>query len=90
MAESKDETIRKMKDACRRTKLCPFSIYSMDYTGQRWTYGLRYRPMQLGAQPRDWIIGSDGPATERYRFGTIQYARKLTEEELRVYEMEEL
>jgi len=65
-------------------------LFSTDYTGPRWTYGLRCRPMQIGAQPRDWIIGSDGPATKRYRFGTIQYARKLTEEELRVYEMEEL
>lgn len=64
--------------------------WTHDYKGPRWTYGLRYRPMQIGAQPRDWIISSDGPVTERYRFGTIQYPRQLTEEELRVYEMEEI
>lgn len=61
-----------------------------DYTGHRWTYGLRHRPMRIGAQPRDFILQSDGPVTERYRFGTIQYPRQLTEEELRVYEMEEI
>lgn len=66
------------------------NLWSKDYHGPRWTYGLRRRPMQIGAQPRDWILHSDGPATERYRYGTIQYGRKLTDEELRVYEMEEI
>lgn len=62
-------------------------IFSDAYTGQRWTYGLRYRPMMIGAQPKGFIIGSEGPARDEFRFGTIQYPRELTDVELVAYEL---
>lgn len=64
-------------------------IYHNEYTGPRWTYGLRYRPMQIGAQPTGYIIGSGGPAVGRARFGTIQYPRQLTAQKLTDFELEE-
>ena len=63
-------------------------VFSDTYTGPRFTYGLRYRPMQIGAQPKGYIIQSGGPATERYRHGTIQYPFELTPDQLRAYEMQ--
>ena len=66
----------------------PKFVYNEDYTGKRYTYGLVYRPLQIGAQPKGYIIGSlkDSPD---YRFGTIQYPRPLTNDELKSYEMED-
>ena len=63
-------------------------VFSEDYKGPRWTYGLRNRPMAIGAQPKGYIIGSGGPAVGRARNGTIQYPRELTAEELYDFEME--
>lgn len=63
-------------------------VFSEDYTGPRWTYGLRNRPMGMGAQPKGFIIGSDGPPAGRARHGTIQYPRELTKDELYDFELE--
>ena len=63
-------------------------VFTEDYTGPRWTYGLRNRPMGIGAQPKGFIIGSDGPPAGRARNGTIQYPRELTKDELYSFEME--
>lgn len=63
-------------------------IFSADYTGPRFTYGLRNRPMGIGAAPKGFIIGSDGPAIGRARHGTIQYPRQLTEDEIYDFELE--
>jgi hypothetical protein len=65
-------------------------IFHADYTGPRWTYGLRNRPLALGAAPRDYIIGSDGPAVGRARWGTIQYPRQLSSDEIYDYELESM
>lgn len=61
-------------------------LFDEDYTGPRHTYGMRYRPLQIGAQPKDWIVGSlrDHPD---YRHGTIQYPRPLTPDEIKSYEL---
>jgi len=66
------------------------TLFDDTYTGPRWTYGLRNRPLSIGAQPRGWIIDSlkgegDGG---RFRFGTIDYPRELTPEEVSGYELE--
>jgi hypothetical protein len=62
-------------------------VFHDEYTGPRFTYGLQYRPMQIGAQPKGYIIGSDGKHPDFERFGTIQYPRELTAEEMKSYEM---
>jgi hypothetical protein len=46
-------------------------IFSEDYTGPRYTYGLRNRPLDMGTAPKGYIIGSNGPALGRARWGTI-------------------
>lgn len=62
-------------------------VFDKDYTGPRFTYGMRYRPLGLGAQPKGWIVDSlrDSP---NFRHGTIQYPRELTADELRSFELE--
>jgi hypothetical protein len=64
-------------------------VFNDTYTGPRWTYGMRNRPLSMGAAPKGYIIGSiGGPAVGRARYGTIQYPRELTKEELYDFEME--
>lgn len=63
-------------------------IFSEDYTGPRYTYGLRNRPLDIGTAPKGYIIGSNGPAVGRARNGTIQYPRQLTKDEIYDYELE--
>jgi hypothetical protein len=58
-------------------------------------YGLERRPLQLGAQPRGFIIDSTlirpygQPDIENplRRFGCIDYAEKLSDEDVRAYEL---
>jgi hypothetical protein len=62
------------------------TLYDDTYTGPRFTYALINRPLAYGAQPKDFIVFSlrDHP---KYRHGTIQYPRELTDEECRAYEL---
>lgn len=62
------------------------TLYDDTYVGPRFTYGMSLRPLQYGAQPNDFIVFSlrDHP---KYRHGTIQYPRELTDEECRAYEL---
>jgi hypothetical protein len=64
------------------------TLFHNDYTGARYTYGLRNRPLCMGTAPKGYIIGSDGEAKGRARWGTIQYPRPLTPEEIYDYELE--
>lgn len=63
-------------------------LFSDSYTGPRWTYGFRNRPLSIGTAPKGFIIGSEGPAQGRARHGTIQYPRELTKEEVYDFELE--
>ena len=63
-------------------------IYSDEYTGTRYTYGLRNRPLCMGTAPKGYIIGSEGNPIGRARWGTIQYPRQLTPEEIYDFELE--
>ena len=62
-------------------------VFDDDYTGPRWTYGLVNRPMQIGAQPKGYIVGSERRSVEFKNFGTVQYPRQLTDEEIAGYEL---
>lgn len=42
----------------------------------------------MGTAPKGYIIGSDGEAIGRARWGTIQYPRPLTPDEIYDYELE--
>ena len=66
----------------------PTPIFSDEYTGIRYTYGLRNRPLCMGTAPKGYIIGSEGAAIGRARWGTIQYPRQLTPAEIYDFELE--
>lgn len=64
-------------------------IFKEDYTGPVWVYGLTNRPAGFGATPDGRIVGGDSPKGEGnpFRWGTIEYARQLTKEEVEGYEL---
>lgn len=80
------EEIAPEKPAEREIKI----VYDEDYKGPRYRYGMRNRPLQIGAQPKGWIIGSDKPHPDFKNFGTIDYPFPLTKEELYSYELVDL
>lgn len=66
-----------------------YIIYDKTYEGPRYTYGLQYRPLMVGAQPKGYIADSERDHPD-YRYGTVQYPRKLYMTELLNFEMEEV
>jgi len=68
-------------------------IFDEDYNGPRWKYAMTHRPPMIACQPDGRIIGADrrpDPVYPSYPFGTIQYPRKLTAQEIASFELEEL
>ena len=84
---SKSGKVSQVKEHDDKRKVDDSAIFHEDYKGPRWTYGLKYRPAGIGHQPKGFIIGSQGKHPEYKNFGTIDYARKLTEEEIYQYEL---
>jgi hypothetical protein len=62
------------------------TVFDSDYTGPRFTYGMKHRPLSIGAQPKGYIIDSYRDSDE-FRHGTIQYPRQLTEKEVYDFEL---
>lgn len=64
------------------------TIWTDEYTGPRWTYGLTYRPLATAHVPEGWIIdlGRAVPA-QGFAFGIVEYPRELTEREVANYEL---
>jgi len=56
-------------------------LFDDEYTGERFTYGLSYRPLAQYNVPDGWIIQSDR-RNVRFAFGTVDYPRPLTDQEL--------
>lgn len=65
-------------------------IFDNEYTGPRWTYGLTYRPISIGAIPKGWIIDSQKDHPDFPTFGVVDYPRQLTEKEVCSYELKEI
>ena len=67
----------------------PPTVFDDDYKGERFTYGLQYRPFDLGSIPRGFIIGTlDQDNNERpHQFGTIQYPFELTDQQVKSFEL---
>lgn len=64
------------------------NVYSDEYTGPRFLYGLQRRPFGIGAQPKGFINGSlDEDDGDGYRFGTIEYPFKLELQTVLQYEL---
>lgn len=65
-------------------------VFDKDYSGPRYRYGMRNRPLQTGAQPKGWIVDSNRSHPDFKAFGTIDYPFPLTKEELYSYELVDL
>lgn len=55
----------------------------------RYTYGMRLRGFSLGCQPMNGFIERQDDTTGRF-YDLLVYDRKLTDEEIENYELEEL
>src|SRR5207245_5484967 len=82
------------RDPFRRRRFVPIMtaiIWSDEYIGDRWTYGLTYRPLIAGVAnvPAGWLLGSDRPHPS-FPFGTVQFPRPLTEREVQAFELTEV
>jgi hypothetical protein len=64
-------------------------IFDNEYTGPRYTYALRNRPPSIGCCPTGRIVGADKPHPD-WMYGTITYARELTDKEIYDYELVQL
>lgn len=60
--------------------------YDDTYQGERWTYGLTYRPLGYAQVPAGWIIWSDRPHAT-FQHGTVDYPRELTAQEISSYQL---
>lgn len=61
-------------------------LFDDQYEGPRYRYGLRYRPVAIGAVPKGWIIGSLRPHPD-YRHGTVDYPERLADRVATSYEL---
>lgn len=55
----------------------------------KYTYGMRLRGFSIGCQPMDGFIERQDDTTGRF-YDLLVYDRKLTDEEIENYELEEL
>jgi hypothetical protein len=63
-------------------------LFSDEYDGPRWTYGLTYRPLSTATVPKGWLIDFAKPVPNAgFAFGTVDYPRELTPEEVRAFEL---
>lgn len=62
-------------------------VFNDTYEGPRFTYGLQYRPAAAYNIPDGRIIWADKPHPKFPRFGTVQYPRQLSEQEVKGFEL---
>lgn len=62
-------------------------LFDDTYTGDRFTYGLKYRPLAQSQVPNGWIIWSDREHKD-FPFGAFDYPDQLTPEKVKTFEME--
>jgi hypothetical protein len=63
-------------------------LFSDEYAGDRWMYGLTYRGLGVATVPAGWLI-EPGRAVPNlgFAFGTVQYPRELTAQEVAAFEL---
>ena len=64
-------------------------LFDDTYTGPRWTYGLKFRPLRYANVPDGWIIFSDRPCTG-FGHGCVDYPRELTADEVDSFQLTRL
>ncbi len=50
-------------------------------------YGMKERGFSIGCQPKDGLLGLSDKVSDKY-YDIIEYSRKLTEKELKEYELD--
>lgn len=55
----------------------------------KYTYGMRLRGFSPGCQPKDGLVQRIDDTTGKY-YDILEYNRKLTEKEIRDYELDEI
>lgn len=63
------------------------TLFDNEYAGPRFTYGMTLRSASIGTVPDGRIIDSTKSSPDFSVFGTIDYPRKLTENELYLFEL---
>lgn len=63
------------------------TLFDDEYTGPRFTYGMIFRPASIGTVPDGRIVDSNKSSPDFPVFGTIDYPRELTEDELYRFEL---
>ena len=64
------------------------TVATEGYKGPRYTYGMTLRPLDINTTPKGGqITGSYDTEDKRARHGSVQYARKLTQAELKKWDM---
>lgn len=75
---------------------CIYSLYStiyayhfitMENVKEIFKYRLRYRPLDVGCQPEGFISYEELSKKQTGFFGELTYTRKLTQDEIRKYEL---
>ncbi len=65
----------------------PAILFDDTYKGERYTYGLNYRPLATAQVPDGWIIKSNRENPNFRSFGTVDYPRKLTDHEVGTFQL---
>ncbi len=61
-------------------------LYDDEYDGERWTYGMTYRPLGFANVPDGWIVFSNKKHPDFY-FGTIDYPFELPERAVKSFQL---
>mgnify|MGYP001602228867 FL=1 len=75
-----------------RELIKPLTMHKMPefddtYKGPRFKYGLQYRPVGYANIPDGWIINSDHPHKDFFKFGTIEYPYELGQAEIDSFQL---
>lgn len=84
-AQETERPVLEWRDPSER----PPVLYDDTYTGERFTYGLRYRPLSSATVPPGWIVMSDRAHAD-YAHGTVDYPAPLSYEQEATFELEPL
>lgn len=64
------------------------TLWSDEWTGERWTYGLTYRGLGTATVPSGWLIDpSRAVPNLGFTFGTVQYPRERLAREMAAFEL---
>lgn len=63
------------------------NLWDDEYTGERFTYGVNYRPVGLATVPAGYILKVGGMPDPRFKFGIVQYPARLPASQVAAFEL---